>query len=62
MPDKDLKIHTGFRLSRQNIKFIEDTGNSLGLNKTSTLDMLITIIRNNPGTLTKLITRAITKH
>lgn len=60
MPDKDLKIHTGFRLSKQNIKFIEDTGKSLGLNKTNTLDMLITIIRNNPNTLTKLITRAIT--
>ncbi len=61
MPDKDLKIHTGFRLSRQNIKFIEDTGKSLGLNKTSTLDMLITVIRNDPSTLTNLITRAISK-
>lgn len=60
MPDKDLKIHTGFRLSKQNIDFIEDTGNSLGLNKTSTLDMLLTIIRKNPNTLSELIKKAIT--
>jgi len=59
MVKKDNKIHTGFRLSQQNIKFIEKTGNSLGLNKTNTLDMLITIIRTNPDTLTKLITKAI---
>ena len=59
MPNKDLKIHTGFRLSRKNIQFIEKTGDSLGLNKTSTLDMLITIIRTNPNTLTSLITKAL---
>ncbi len=59
MPDKDLKIHTGFRLSRKNIQFIEQTGESLGLNKTSTLDMLITIIRNDPKTLTGLIIKAL---
>lgn len=59
MPEKDLKVHTGFRLSRQNIKFIEDTGKSLGLNKTSTLDMLITILRNNPKELTGLIIKSI---
>ncbi len=61
MVKKDNKIHTGFRLSQQNIKFIEKTGNSLGLNKTSTLDMLITIIRNNPRTLTELISKAMTE-
>ncbi len=58
MVKKDNKIHTGFRLSQQNIKFIEKTGSSLGLNKTNTLDMLITIIRTNPKTLTELITKA----
>jgi len=61
MVKKDNKIHTGFRLSQQNIKFIEKTGNSLGLNKTNTLDMLITIIRNNPRTLTELISKAMTE-
>lgn len=59
MVKKDTKIHTGFRLSKENISFIEKTGNSLGLNKTNTLDMLITIIRNNPGKLSSLIHDAI---
>lgn len=59
MQGKDNKIHTGFRLSRQNLQFIEKTGNSLGLNKTSMLDMLITIMRNNPQALSSLIKKSI---
>ncbi len=59
MTTKDNKIHTGFRLSRQNIQFIEKTGNSLGLNKTSMLDMLITIMRKDPKALTNLIQKAL---
>lgn len=61
MSDKDIKIHTGFRLSRQNLQFIEKTGSSLGLNKTNTLDMLITVMRSDPGTLTKLISKVLTE-
>lgn len=61
MVNKDNKIHTGFRLSQQNIQFIEKTGSSLGLNKTNTLDMLITLIRTNPETITELITKAISE-
>ncbi len=59
MPESKLKVHTGFRISRENIKFIESTGEKLGLNKTAVVDMLITIIRNNPGTLKQLIQKAI---
>lgn len=61
MVNKDNKIHTGFRLSQKNIQFIERTGSSLGLNKTNTLDMLITLIRTNPKTITDLITKAISE-
>jgi len=61
MSEKDIKIHTGFRLSRQNLMYIEKTGKSLGLNKTSTLDMLITVMRNNPDTLRGLISKALTQ-
>jgi|AntAceMinimDraft_15_1070371.scaffolds.fasta_scaffold10643_1 hypothetical protein len=61
MPTKDNKIHTGFRLSRQNLQFIEKSGESLGLNKTNMLDMIITMIRNNPEELTSLIQKAIKK-
>lgn len=59
MPDNNHKIHTGFRISKDNIKFIESTGQNLGLNKTAVVDMLITIIRKNPGTLQNLIQKAI---
>ncbi len=55
MPGKDNKIHTGFRLSQQNIKFIEDKGKLLGLNKTNMLEMMITLMRNNPKALSELI-------
>ncbi len=61
MPTKDNKIHTGFRLSQQNLKFIEDKGKSLGLNRTNMLDMLITIMRNNPKAVSNLIQKAITE-
>ena len=61
MSTKDNKIHTGFRISRQNLQFIEKTGESLGLNKTSMLDMLITIMRNDPQALSRLIQKAISK-
>ena len=59
MPTKNNKIHTGFRLSQQNLQFIEDKGKSLGLNRTNMLDMLITIMRNNPKALSNLIQKAI---
>ncbi len=61
MSAKDNKIHTGFRLTRQNLDFIEKTGISLGLNKTSTLDMLITIMRTNPKAISNLILKALTE-
>lgn len=61
MSDKEAKIHTGFRLSKQNLQFIEKTGSALGLNKTNTLDMLITVIRNDPKTLSDLITKSLSK-
>jgi hypothetical protein len=61
MPSKELKIHTGFRLSKQNLVFIEKTGKSLGLNKTNALEMLITIIRNDPETIKSLIQKALAK-
>ena len=59
MADKDIKIHTGFRLSRKNLQFIEKIGSSLGLNKTNALDLLITVLRNDPKALSNLISKAI---
>ncbi len=61
MADKDIKIHTGFRLSRKNLQFIEKIGSSLGLNKTNALDLLITVLRNDPKALSNLISKAISE-
>lgn len=53
------KILTGFRLSEGNMSFIEDTGKRLGLNKTSALDMLLTIMRKDKRLVTELIKKAL---
>ncbi|PLX05456.1 MAG: hypothetical protein C0598_14650 [Marinilabiliales bacterium] len=61
MPDDNLKIHTGFRISKSNLDFIENTGKNLGLTKTGVVDMFITILRNNPSDLAQLIQKAVKK-
>ena len=53
------KILTGFRLSEGNVNFIEDTGKRLGLNRTSALDMLLTVVRKDKRLLTDLIKKAL---
>ncbi|HKJ42537.1 MAG TPA: hypothetical protein VKA27_10620 [Sunxiuqinia sp.] len=53
------KILTGFRLSENNMRFIEDTGKRLGLNKTSALDMLLTLMRKDKALLTELVRKAL---
>ena len=53
------KILTGFRLSEGNMRFIEDTGKRLGLNKTSALDMLLTLMRKDKNLLSELVRKAL---
>jgi len=59
MSDDKLKIHTGFRISKRNLDFIENTGKNLGLTKTGVVDMFITILRNNPNELGQLLQKAV---
>ncbi len=59
MSAKENKVLTGFRLSKKNIEFIDKIGGSLGLNRTSVLDMFITIIRRNNDVLMGLIKNAL---
>ena len=61
MASKDLKVHTGFRISKENLDFIERTGDNLGLNKTNVLDMFITILRKEPKVVSSLIQKAFLK-
>ncbi len=61
MAKKETKVHTGFRLSKNNLDFIEDMGNSLGLNKTNVVDMILTVVRNDTSLVVRLIKNSITK-
>ena len=61
MASKNLKVHTGFRITKENLDFIEKTGNKLGLNKTNVLDMFITILRKDPKVASSLIQKAFLK-
>ncbi len=53
------KILTGFRLSEGNLKFIDETGEKLGMNRTSVLDMMLTVVRRDKGVLTDMIRKAL---
>ena len=59
MRKESKKVLTGFRLSESNAKFIEDTSKRLGLNKTSALDMLLTVMRKDKSVLNSLIQKAL---
>ena len=53
--DKDHKIHTGFRLSKQNIEFLEKVADNLGLTRTNVVDMILTMVRKDKNVLLKLL-------
>lgn len=55
------KIHTGFRLTQKNYKLLEDLEKDLGLNKTSVINMILTLIKKDKTILVKLIKSAIAK-
>ncbi|MEA3496033.1 MAG: hypothetical protein U9R42_08360 [Bacteroidota bacterium] len=55
MQKKEKKIHTGFRLSKNNIELLEDFEKSLGINKTGVLEMLLTVVGKNKEIMMKLI-------
>jgi len=57
----ELKIHTGFRLTKNNYKLLEDLENDLGINKTSVINMILSLIKKDKSVLINLIKSAITK-
>jgi biotin operon repressor len=61
MSGKENKIHTGFRLSKNNVDFIQKISDSLGLTRTNVVDMIITILRNDKTLLSELIKKQIEK-
>ena len=60
MATKETKIHTGFRLTSDNFKLLEKLEKDLGINKTSAINMILTLIDNDKSILIKLIDKAIT--
>lgn len=56
----ELKIHTGFRLTKNNFKLLEDLEKDLGINKTSVINMILSLIKKDKSVLINLIKSAIT--
>lgn len=56
----ELKIHTGFRLTKNNYKLLEDLEKDLGINKTSVINMILSLIKKDKSVLINLIKSAIT--
>lgn len=57
----DQKIHTGFRLTKKNYQLLEDLEKDLGINKTSVMNMILSLIKKDKSVLINLIKSAITK-
>ncbi len=55
------KVHTGFRLTKNNYKLLEELENDLGINKTSVMNMILNLIKKDKAVLIDLIRSAIAK-
>lgn len=61
LESNNLKIHTGFRLSKENYKLLENLEQNLGINKTSVVNMILSLIEKDKSILLNLIKSAINK-
>lgn len=59
--NEDLKVHTGFRLSKKNYVLLENLENDLGINKSGVINMILSLIEKDKSVLVNLIKSAITK-
>lgn len=57
----ELKIHTGFRLTKENYRLLGILEKDLGINKTSVINMILSLIDKDKSVLINLIKSAITK-
>jgi len=55
------KVHTGFRLTKTNYKLLEDLEKDLGINKTSVINMILSLIKKDKTVLINLLKSAIKK-
>lgn len=61
MDKKTRKVHTGFRLSPENYLLLEKYENRLGLNKTSVIDLLLTLVRSDEKLVVDLFKKSLAK-
>lgn len=57
----ETKVHTGFRLTQNNYKLLEELESDLGINKTSIMNMILTLIKKDKSVLIGLIKSALKK-
>ncbi len=55
------KVHTGFRLTKTNYKLLEELEKDLGINKTSVINMILSLIKKDKTVLINLLKSAIKK-
>ncbi|MBI4645024.1 MAG: hypothetical protein HY738_00125 [Bacteroidia bacterium] len=58
---KENKIHTGFRLSKDNYDLLGKYEKNLGISRTGVVDMILTVVRKDEKLLLNLIGKAL-KH
>lgn len=54
-----MKVHTGFRLTQNNYELLEDLEKDLGINKSSVVNMILSLIKKDKTVLANLIESAI---
>jgi hypothetical protein len=57
----ELKIHTGFRLTKKNYQLLEDLEKDLGINKTGVINMILSLIKKDKSVLVDLIKSSISR-
>jgi ribosomal protein L30/L7E len=59
MAKEENKTFVGLRLSKENLQLIDKISQSLGLNKTSSIELILTVVRKDEKLLMKMIQKAL---
>ncbi len=57
--EKEKKIHTGFRITKENHDLLKFYEKNLGLNRTGVLELILTISGKDKGMMLSLLKKAI---
>lgn len=56
---KEKKVHTGFRISKQNHELLQFYEQQLGLNRTGVLELILSVVGNDKTLMLKLLQDAL---